>query len=192
MGRKPRDVSPQTQARDRRRSMRARPTPKWLSQTNDLDEVARRRCLLVLSVLAGERAVTEVIDEAQISRGMYYQLETKALNAMLRALAPGSDGESDGGATTTSKRIEDLEAQVKQLEQEKRRTENLLRLSRQLVRPGPVTTGRGRPRKAQASKPAGSGPLPLSRKKATKSANEPVSTPTLAGSERPSSGQGNL
>jgi hypothetical protein len=191
MGRKPRDESPQAKARGRRRAMRARPTPKWLGQTSDLDEIARRRCLMVLSVLSGERAVTEVIEEAQISRGMYYQLETKALNAMLRALAPGGDGESDPAATTSGKRIAELEAQVKRLEQEKRRAEHLLHMSRQLMRPGPVTTGRGRPRKDQSSKPAGSGRLPLSPRKPTSPAALP-STPTSTGSESPSNGRGSL
>ena len=38
-----------------RRPTRPRPTPRWLSKATDLDEIGRRRCLMVLSVLAGEQ-----------------------------------------------------------------------------------------------------------------------------------------
>jgi len=69
-----------------RRKNRARPTPRWLARSADLDPIARVRCLMVLSVLSGEKPVTDAITEAGISRGRYYQLETRALSAMLRAL----------------------------------------------------------------------------------------------------------
>ena len=36
-----------------RRTRRPRPTPRWLTRRADLDEMAKRRCLLVLSVLRG-------------------------------------------------------------------------------------------------------------------------------------------
>ena len=76
---------------------RSRPTPKWLLTSEDLDQIAQQRCLMVLSVLSGETPVTEAIAQAGISRATYYQLETRALSAMLRALGPlaerGGDGE---------------------------------------------------------------------------------------------------
>src|SRR5262249_1356385 len=70
----------------RRRTSRPRPTPSWLVKQSDIDEVARRRCLMILSVLSGERPVTEVVEEAKISRQTYYQLESRAVRAMLSAL----------------------------------------------------------------------------------------------------------
>ena len=72
---------------------RRRPTPRWLREQQDLDEMGRRRCLMILSVLSGEKAVSDAIAEAQISRQMYYQLEEKALAAMLRAVSPGATSE---------------------------------------------------------------------------------------------------
>src|SRR5260370_1642379 len=75
----------------KRRRHRARPTPRWLLRQTDLDEIAKRRCLLVLSVLSGARPVTDIIEEALISRPMYYQLEEKAIRATLAALTPGGE-----------------------------------------------------------------------------------------------------
>lgn len=118
--------------------------------------MARRRCLMVLSVLSGEVPVTDAIQGAGISRGLYYQLEEKALRAMLRALSPGGTLEAVGtpGADGMLKRMAELEEQVKTLQQEKRRSERMLLLTRKLMGKGPVTSGRGRPpknRTAQSS-----------------------------------------
>jgi hypothetical protein len=125
---------------ERVRKRRSRPTPKWLRQTNGLDAVARRRCLLVLSVLSGETPVSDAIEEARISRGTYYQLETRALQAMLHALNPmaPTSGREESRAR---ERIEALEAKLKRSEQERRRSQRLLRLVRLSIR-APVTTGR--------------------------------------------------
>jgi hypothetical protein len=142
-----RRTGPTTSPQERLR--RPRPTPRWLVEKQDLDEVARRRCLLVLSVLSGERPVTDVIEEAQISRGTYYQLEERALNAMLLALVPGTMSPGAPGADLAARRIEELEARVTQLEQEKRRAERLLLLTRKVMKPGPVKAVQGRPAKSR-------------------------------------------
>lgn len=139
MGRRPRD--------DSQRARRSRPTPRWLEKKPDLDAVARNRVLLVLSVLSGEKPVSTAIEEMRISRGFYYQLETKALNAMLLALAPGSDGDASPDATGLHQRIRDLEEKLARAEQSQRRAERQLYLSRKLMTPGPVKTHRGRPPK---------------------------------------------
>lgn len=117
----------------------ARPTPRWLMKREDLDEVARRRCLLLLSVLSGERSVTEAIGEADVSRQMYFDLEKRALSAMLTALVPGSED-------SAANRLEELEQKVVELERGKRRAEKLLELTRKVVRPGTLKTAAGRPR----------------------------------------------
>ena len=49
-----------------------------------------------------------MIEEAQVSRQMYYQLEERALRAMLLALTPGA---SEPKATEPAKRIEELEGE---------------------------------------------------------------------------------
>jgi hypothetical protein len=105
--------------------------------------MAKRRCLLVLSVLSGERPVSDVIEEAQVSRQMYYQLEERALQAMLLALTPGA---SEPGASEPAKRIAELEQKVAQLEADKRRGERLLLLTRKVLK-GPMKLAAGRPPK---------------------------------------------
>jgi hypothetical protein len=153
--------------------------------------------LLVLSVLSGEKPVTTAIEESGISRGFYYQLETKALNAMLLALAPGSDGDSSPDATGLHQRIKDLEAKLAQAEAAQRRAERLLFLQRKLT-PGPVKTRRGRPPKTTTpSTRTGrrswrSSTMTKPTRSATKSSTRPASTPTPAGaSAGPSGGSEN-
>jgi hypothetical protein len=102
---------------------------------------------MLLSVLSGEMPVTDAIAQAKISRGTYYQLETRALNAILAAMNPlASNGPS--GESAASERIAQLEAMLKRSAQENRRTQRLLLLTRKSIR-APLTTGRrGRPPKA--------------------------------------------
>lgn len=128
---------------DPRRKLRPRPMPKWILKSEQLDAMARSRCLLVLSVLSGELPVTEAIAQANISRGTYYQLEDKALKAMLAVLNPLASTTDQGTADLTAAacRIAELEDKVKQLEQETRRSERLLYLTRKSLK-APVTTGR--------------------------------------------------
>src|SRR5574342_179331 len=106
------------------RKNRARPTPKWLLSAEQMDKMAQARCLLVLSVLSGEKPVSEAILEAGISRGAYYQLETRALKAMLRALTPGVGEEEPENSPV--RQVAALERKVKKLEQARRRSERLL------------------------------------------------------------------
>jgi hypothetical protein len=121
------------------RKNRARPTPKWLLSSEQLDKVAQARCLLVLSVLSGEKPVSEAIAEAGISRGGYYQLETRALRAMLRALLPGASEE--GEETSPVRQMAALEAKVKKLEQARRRSERLLAMTRKVMAGAAVKVG---------------------------------------------------
>jgi hypothetical protein len=120
-------------------------------RTTDLDAVARSRVLMVLSVLSGEKPVTSAIEEAGISRGFYYQLETKALNAMLLALAPGADSDASPDATGLHQRIKDLEDKLSRAEQAQRRAERMLYVQRKLTGAGPMKTNRGRPAKKTTS-----------------------------------------
>jgi hypothetical protein len=163
------------------RKHRARPTPDWLVQSQGLDQMAQRRCLLVLSVLSGERAVTDVIEDAQISRGMYYQLEERALRAMVVALTPGA---TEPGASEPAKRIAELEQRVAQLERDKRRSERLLLLTRKVMK-GPVKMAAGRPRKSSRPASSTNGGRRRSRvsprKAPTPTSSSPASMPTPDG-----------
>lgn len=91
--------------------------------------------------------MTTAIDESGSSRGFYDQLQTKALNAMLLALAPGSDGDASPDATGLHHRIKELTEKVARAEQAQRRAERLLFLQRKLTssESGSVKTHRGRP-----------------------------------------------
>src|SRR5688500_17060865 len=154
-------------AKGRRNGGRA--TPRWLMKREDLDEVARRRCLMLLSVLSGERSITEAITEADISRQMYFDLETRALSGMLAALVPGKEDSAAG-------RLEELEQKVAELERGKRRAEKLLELTRKVVRPGTLKTAAGRPRgsrQRRRSTTRGSAPSASSTMK-------PVATPATS------------
>jgi hypothetical protein len=135
--------------RSKKRKNRPRPTPKWLLKKQELDEVAQRRTLMILNVLSGETPVTDAITQAQISRGHYYQLEERALNAVLEAMEPGA---SPGRPPETTTRLLQLEEKVKQLETDKRRLERLLTMTRKVLRPGPMKTGLGRPKSAKAGR----------------------------------------
>jgi hypothetical protein len=106
---------------------------------SDVDVMAKRRCLLLLSVLSGQQTIREAINDAQISVGTYYQLESRALSAMLQALTPDS---TTDGELSTWKKLSRLEARVKKLETDKRRLERLLALTKKVVRRGPMTRKR--------------------------------------------------
>ncbi len=169
---------------DRRTKKRSRPTPRWLLQQEDLDEIARRRCLLILSVLSGERAVSDAIEEAQISRGTYYKLEERALKAMLASLLPSAEG-TEEPTESPAKRIAQLEAKVSGLERERRRSERLLLLTRKIVRKGPVTTGLGRPPKKRPSSTSDGQSASRPSKASTSSPPPSPSTPMPDGEAAP-------
>jgi hypothetical protein len=134
----------QTVSATRRRATRSRPTPRWLLTSTELDQIAQRRCLALLSVLSGETSVSEAILQMQVSRGTYYTLESKALAGMLSALVPGAES-NEGQNGLPLSQLKALEEKVKKLEVGKRRAERLLLLTRRVVKPGPVKTGHGRP-----------------------------------------------
>jgi hypothetical protein len=165
-----------------KRKHRPRPTPRWLTREDGLNAIAQRRTLLVLSVLSGEVPVTDAVEKAGISRMTYYQLETRALAAMVEALSPSAPGRPP--AVTHEAKIAELEGKVKALEQEKRRAERLLYVTRKLVRPGKLTTGTGRPAKDRSSKPS-SASGSTSSGTSMSSSSHPPSTPTPVGGTGP-------
>jgi hypothetical protein len=134
----------------RRPKPRPRRLPKWLQDPDKLDALARSRCLLLLSVLSGATPVTEAVAQAKISHGTYYKLETRALHAMLAALNPLAGASANGAAdrSRATSRIAELEAKVQRLEQDKRRAERLLMLTRKTLRAPLITGHRGRWSKA--------------------------------------------
>jgi hypothetical protein len=123
--------------------------PLWLMQPNEQQAIARGRTLMVLSVLSGVKSVKEVIEEQKVSRVLYYQLEDRALNGMLKALSPRVKGGSSDHQELLAARaqIRDLTQRVKHLTQRKRSAERLLRLLIKSNRTRVTTRRRGRPPK---------------------------------------------
>lgn len=130
---------------------------------------------MLLSVLSGEKPVTEAIAQAKISRNTYYQMETRALNAMLAALNPIAslkDKEPDLGA-----KVEELKERIRKLEQEKRRAQRLLLLTRKSawapltlpwrgrlprsVYPGSMATGSARSRRSKVKQAQDNASIPM-------------------------------
>jgi hypothetical protein len=130
---------------------------------------------MLLSVLSGEKPVTEAIAESGISRGTYYQMETRALNAMLRVLSPTSTEEGLEN-TSPGRRIAELEEQVRRLEQGRRRTHRLLVLTRKVVRKAPLVV------KSRRTGSTGSGRTPS---RSLKSLEPEASSSTPAGVAEP-------
>ena len=126
---------------------------------------------MVLSVLSGEMPVTDAIQAAGISRGTYYQLETRALSGMLRALGPLASAE--GLETSPVRQIAALEAKVKELEKAGRRSQRLLLMTRRVIE--------SRERRIGSTKP-GKGLSPSSKRKPSP---RPASTPTPPGASGP-------
>jgi hypothetical protein len=148
------------------RTRRRRPVPGWIAKDRQLDEMARRRCLLILSVLSGETAVSDAIEQAKISRPLYYDLETRALRGMLLALSPHNSAAQQHKGHSGAQLIRELERRVQRLETDKRRLQRLLLLTRHVVKPGPLTTGAGRNKgKDRRSSRAGSKPSARSTKR---------------------------
>lgn len=129
-------VQPAASAADEDRKRAAHPSrskvylPKWLLNPNEAQAIAHGRCLMILSVLSGQKTVKEAIEEQKICRTLYYKLESKALKGMVRALNPASsEAASDRRELKRAQaRIRILTAQTKLLTQRKRSLERLLRL----------------------------------------------------------------
>ena len=139
---------------------------------------------MILSVLSGEKSVEDASREADIIPALYYQLEKKALSALLAALVPGAT--RDGSPAPAMKQ---METRIRDLETTKRRLERLLFLTRMTVKLGPMTLGkRGRVKKtARASTDNGATPSPRSKKRTTSKTPRasPTSTTTPDGVDVP-------
>jgi len=93
---------------------------------------------------------------------LYYQLEDRGLQGMLRALSPRIEGVRSEHRELTEARaqIDTLRERVKSLTQRKRSAERLLRLLIKSNRARVTTERRGRPRKALSTPTMPGGDLP--------------------------------
>jgi len=136
--------------------------PLWLMQPTEQQAIAQRRTLMILSVLAGQKSVQEVIEEEQVSRTFYYQLEDRGLAGMMKALSPRVEGVTNEHRELMQAREQArlLGERVKSLTQRKRSAERLLRLLMKSNHARVSTERRGRPRKALSTVMMAGGDLP--------------------------------
>jgi hypothetical protein len=136
--------------------------PLWLMQPGEQQAIAQRRTLMILSVLAGQKSVQEVIEEERVSRTFYYQLEDRGLAGMMQALSPRVEGVRSEHRELSQAReqIRALTERVKSLTQRKRSAERLLRLLMKSNHARVSTERRGRPRKALSTETMPGGDLP--------------------------------
>ena len=136
--------------------------PLWLMQPTEQQAIAQRRTLMILSVLAGQKSVQEVIEEERVSRTFYYQLEDRGLQGMLKALSPRVEGVTNEHRELMQAREQArlLGERVKSLTQRKRSAERLLRLLMKSNHARVSTERRGRPRKALSTVMMAGGDLP--------------------------------
>jgi hypothetical protein len=136
--------------------------PLWLMQPAEQQAIAQKRTLMILSVLSGQKSVQEVIEEEQVSRTFYYQLEDRGLLGMLQALSPRVEGVTSEHRELVQAReqVRHLTERVKSLTQRKRSAERLLRLLIKSNHARVRTMRRGRPRKALSTATMPGGDLP--------------------------------
>ena len=109
---------------------------------------ARQVAVAVLDALSGEVGVSEAAEQLGISLSRYYQLETKALEGMLRALEPRGKGPQK----TPEREIKALRAEKQALEAELRRQQNLLRAAHRTVGLGGRRAGSGPSKRRRRAK----------------------------------------
>lgn len=90
---------------------------------------AKRQMVVILETLAGGCSTSEAAERLGISHSRYYQLETRGLQGMLRALEPRPRGPKK----TLDGEIRALKAEKKQLERELRQAQSLLRAASRSV-----------------------------------------------------------
>jgi hypothetical protein len=151
--------------RRRRRSATAH-RPRWLRQAprqaSAQEVTARSRALMILAVLAGQKTVSEAIEEAKMPRALYYQLETRALEGMIRALHPlvQSAMSETRELRLARRRIQALSAQVELLTQRRRSAERLLRMVIKSTPAARTARQGGGPRKSLSTPMTPGGDLP--------------------------------
>lgn len=90
---------------------------------------ANKLAALVLDVLAGARLPAQAAQDAGISLPGYYHLEQRVLDAIVRACEPRPRGKT----RSPQRQLDQLQRQVKQLEQECARQQALVRAAHRTI-----------------------------------------------------------
>jgi hypothetical protein len=106
---------------------------------------ARTAVAAILEAFSGEIGVSEAAELLGVSLSRYYQLESRALAAMLQAMEPRKRGLQK----TPAREIQALRAQKRALEQELRRHQSLLRAANRSLG---LVSGRGKKASSKVKK----------------------------------------
>ena len=115
------------------------------------DEASKKRVWALLQVLSGQMGVSEAAKAVQISSPRYYQLEKKALSAMLMAMSPTQ------GRGQPMERLQKLQERSVALEQENARQKQLLRMAKRLWGPMAETEVKKARQESAAAEPVAAG-----------------------------------
>ena len=110
-----------------RKKRRARKYVAPGSQTGSRD--AKRKAAVILEVLAGARSTGEAAEALKVSSNRYYQLESRALQALVTACEP----RPKGPGLSPEKELAKVRRKVDRLEQDLARYQALARVTQRAV-----------------------------------------------------------
>jgi len=133
---------------------RPAPGPVATDPRPDASREAKRLAAAILEVLAGLRTPAQAAALVRVSLPRYYQLETRAVAALVQACAPQPHGRRRGPA----RELAALAKENERLQRELGRQQSLVRLAQRSVGlspPAPVPKGQRRRKTARALVAAG-------------------------------------
>lgn len=143
----------QRSARVSRPRRRARHTPGGANLGKGADRDTQRLAAAILEVLAGVRTPTQAAEALGMSQPRYYQIETRAVQALVAACAPRPVGRT----RSTDKELTLLRRQQERLERELSRQKTLVRLTQRTLGlaspPVPDKLPAGKDKKKRARRP---------------------------------------
>ena len=104
-------------------------TPGGVLLGTESSREAQRLAAVILEVLAGARTPTQAAEALSVSVPRYYQLETRAL----RALLAGCEARPRGPGQSADKELAALRRQHERLERELTRQQTLVRLAQRTI-----------------------------------------------------------
>jgi hypothetical protein len=108
---------------------RQRHTPGGAALGKDAGQEAQRTAAAVLDVLAGVRTPRQAAEALGVSQARYFQVETRAVQALVDSCAP----RPRGPGRNVDKELATLRRQLQRLQQEVSRQQTLLRLAQRTI-----------------------------------------------------------
>lgn len=137
-------VSAAAKVRPAGKQSRQRHTPGGAALGKDAGQETQRTAAAVLDVLAGVRTPSQAAEALGVSQARYFQVETRAVQALVDSCAP----RPRGPGRNVDKELVSLRRQLQRLQQEVSRQQTLLRLAQRSI-------GLPPPRPTTVTKPSG-------------------------------------